>query len=204
MKKAITVMLIVVLMIGIVFTICSCEVPRVKYAKYIRKYMDCIPKDVEDYELVHGEYGNPEIKDIEDPITINVETSRGLEEITIFHDDQPNKTYSITTPRETIVVNDEYLMNNVVEYALVKMMWHMYDGGKYYDKRNSIVCVFDNNIFLVVSGYDTTDILGPTPGQIPALLFLFDVETNKFLYAGYMEDLTLIGHNLKIVKKVNI
>ena len=131
-----------------------------------------------------------------------METSRGLEEITISHDDQPNKTYSITTPRETIVVSDEYLMNNVVEYALIRRMWFNYNDHNYCEKLDNIVCVFDEKIFIVVLGKNGAQLFWLlSPGQVPATLFIFDVETNEFLYAGYRQDFTMIDRtDIKIVK----
>lgn len=168
--------------------------------------MDCIPKDIEGYELVECQSDDPDIiTRLKEPQTIEAETTRGKEEITISQEGYALEPYSIiTTPDETIVVNDEYLTEHVVEYALVRMMWRLYNDVDHSHELYNIVCIFDDKIFIVVLGHDTSDFIGTPPGEVPATLFIYDVEASKFLYAGYREELDRIDTEyIKIVKTDN-
>ena len=199
MKKMLTVVLLTVLILGVVFTLSGCARKEQEYRDYITRFMDSMPIEVSGYELVKWEEGDGDsVRRDYDTHLITVETSNGPEEVEVTYKDH---NYVINTNKQTTVIDDEYMLQNVA-YSMMISMWNIRDEDARIRKISHYVYVFDNQIFIITLGVLTRSSLGTTwKNAIPLALFLFDVTTSRSFYCGYLKDLWVHQRDaIKIIK----
>lgn len=173
--------------------------------KYLTQKMDEIPLEFEGYEFTTTSSRQTESPRAFGQVTFGdttIEIKKGYhtEEGSYRHE------YYIESKDKTIYLNDEYMREKSPTYVQIHDIWRNWDKRPYPDSgpcESEVyrLFVYDNHLFVATNGLKSTwTIKVNVFGLMPVTLYMFDIETEKFYYAGYISDYTNPNPYLTIQK----
>ncbi len=197
MKKIITLVLSVILILGSALFFSGCETN--KNIKYIVQYMDAIPITFSGYQMaVCG-------RDEETCIEWNTEQigtlsiGNEIKDYRIYNNE--NRERCLNIDGTVIVINQEFMTEKSTEYRMMNEMWEHHEPKLHTQIDRHTVIVYDNNIFIVTCLFGSSLMfIHSFYGDIPYAFYKLDYKTMSVLYAGYMRDIRSFSANQKIVK----
>ena len=168
---------------------------------YLTKKMDEIPIEFDGYEFSE-EITNETITQY---FQGEVEFNGSMIEIQYKYktDEGEMYDYFIKYKDKSWFIDDEFMRKKSETYVKISHIWCDFkDGYDFYQKSNILgVYPFDGHLFIITDGIIERMIRTNCCGSAPITLYVFDLKSEKVLYAGYYQKYIEQNVALSIIKK---